>query len=380
MRHWIAAVGAWLALVAVWLLPPEPRAPRVPDARAPEVVRYDALKRQARRARDVLQRMRWSDSLSALVASSPEHVLVGAPRGWIEGDTLDLLREALASRVDRESRVTVGFFVLATGQMGAPGIPVDTRTTWETYVGSRDGRAYCLRALVTGSGPAVARSFLRSSRRSDLSADLAGVCRLVARYGLPGPDVMRWLTDGGTAFAARTSDGAPRQRPIRPWSRPRAFPLGSRWNAYGLTSVPAEQCLAQEVSGCARVFLDPSVGDDDPGGYLWLARHSPALAVGDRSWRSAFASLDDYVLSDLENRFGRRAFARFWTSEAPVEEAFRTAFGVAPGPWMLSWLGDNTRLSTAGPGLPMKDGLGAALALLLCALVAAMVVRRRSPG
>lgn len=376
LRYWILAVGVWIALIALWLVPPRPRPARSPEIRPQEVVRYDALKREARRTQDVLERTRWSDSLATLATTGPDGVVVGGDPDRIDAATLRRVRDELAAQVDPGSDVTVGFFVLAKKASAGTVVPVDTRSSMETYVGTRGGRAYCLRVLVTGGGGNVVANYLRSVSGAH-ATKLSDVCRLVARYGLPGPDIESWLEDGATTFAAEASAEPPARRRIWPWARDMSFHLGQRWNPYGQPSLYSDQCMASIAEGCGQVFLHPLAGDRDPMDYGWVTRHSPALAIGETSWGSAFGPIDDYVLSDLESQFGRDAFARFWTSDAPVEEAFRTAFGVTPGDWMLDWLGRNVRLSTSGPRLPLRAGVGVVLTLVLCALAVGAVSRRR---
>ncbi len=45
-------------------------------------------------------------------------------------------------------------------------------------------------------------------------------------------------------------------------------------------------------------------------------------------------------MSDLEAEFGRDRFARFWTSDQSVEDAFAAAFDEPIGAWTMRWAQD----------------------------------------
>jgi hypothetical protein len=106
------------------------------------------------------------------------------------------------------------------------------------------------------------------------------------------------------------------------------------------------------------------------------AERSPALAVGDDTGVLGPEAL--LLLADLEADFGPEAFGRFWRSDAPVEMAFRDAFGIDVGPWVLSWVDRIYGTVPAGPRLAGSTTtwpLGLTLALF--AAIAILFSRRR---
>jgi hypothetical protein len=93
-----------------------------------------------------------------------------------------------------------------------------------------------------------------------------------------------------------------------------------------------------------------------------------------------FGVAESFLLSDLESEFGPVRFARFWSSDAPVVEAFREAFGVPAGEWMEGWA--RGYYPEARAGASWGPSLwGAPLLLFVAALLLALrKARRREVG
>ena len=99
-----------------------------------------------------------------------------------------------------------------------------------------------------------------------------------------------------------------------------------RWAQETLTlgSAAGEGCLAGDVGACrASLTLGPTYGESQPllavpeWIHAELGRHQPV--------RPAFAGQDKFWMGDLEAEFGTERFARFWTSDQPVDQAFLEA-------------------------------------------------------
>ena len=86
------------------------------------------------------------------------------------------------------------------------------------------------------------------------------------------------------------------------------------------------------------------------------------------------------VLATAEAMYGSEAFARFWRSDAPVDDAFRAAFGVDLGDWVLARVSERVRITRAGPALSATALLGSLLVLLLSVGVAVVAQRARTSG
>jgi hypothetical protein len=88
------------------------------------------------------------------------------------------------------------------------------------------------------------------------------------------------------------------------------------------------------------------------------------------------------LLADLEDEFGTAAVRGFWTSDEPVERAFRTAFGTDPGSWTRRWLaGYYANAGRAvGPLPALPTTLSVAALLAAAAALAGGVSHRRRLG
>jgi hypothetical protein len=164
---------------------------------------------------------------------------------------------------------------------------------------------------------------------------------------MAGSDVLLWLKRGGTTYARI---GTPRPAGFEVRSKP------ARRGLFGMSGVtfgqplplPLDRCLSGSAAVCADLFLTPADGGrPELRSNVESAERSPALAVGDDTGVLGPEAM--LLLADLEAEFGPEAFGRFWRSEAPVEVAFRDAFGVDVGAWVLSWVDDVFGTVQPGP-------------------------------
>lgn len=366
MKHWLALVGAGLLLVAAWTLPPEPLRVQTTSL-SPEELLVRDLQREAVRVHGAIQRSRWADSLSALlVASAVDGLAVGVPpdpRFTSEGlaEARATFASALADLGPR-SDVVVGLFIQRPDQATVPDAPdpsYSTRT--ETYVGSREGTEFCYE-LVLARARNLTDDFVR------MHADHAPTgCRLYAKYGLAGPGVQGWMESGALEFGRE--DARPEQPPgVRMW--PLEAPVfGLMGSPFSRSDFGADRCLAGRADACENLLTDAAAmgrGTDEQ----YFAANTPATFVERASRWSPFGAYDDYLLADLEREFGAEAFARFWTSQEPLEEAFEGAFGLSLGQWVASWTAEHIGVYEAGPGMWGSVWWGSMLALSMLATIA----------
>jgi hypothetical protein len=66
-------------------------------------------------------------------------------------------------------------------------------------------------------------------------------------------------------------------------------------------------------------------------------------------------------LSGVIRTFGPERFEQFWRSSAPVEIAFRQAFGVSLGSWTASWAQDEWQAALGARWAPRDFRLGTTL-------------------
>lgn len=388
MKHWIGLVAAGLALVALLALPPRAMDSRAELTPTHEEVRARALRTEFRQGWDVLKRMRWADSLASLaVRTAEDGVAVGAPEGTLTSEELATLHANLMEELDEvgplREGVVLGFFAHPVNFATSPDAPRDTRTFEEVYVGRLDGVEYCVRVEAINRHEITGR-FLAGSRWDRIEqdgreySDMLELCRLVARHGLPGEEIMAWLENGAAGFAEDPAETPFRGRMNENWLRDANLPFGfrARLRSSGSQALTMERCHTGTAEACGEVAAAPEITWPATVDAIEVARRSPALTLG-RYNGTPFGSPGDYLISDIERDFGPEAFGRFWRSDADVKTAFQDAFGVSLGEWALGWVQRNFGVRTRGPGLSKSAGLGGLLTLSLFAVLAGAWARRR---
>ena len=384
MKYWFGIVAAGLALVAVWSLPPAPLESHWAVELSYEEARSRALSAELRRAHFTLQRRRWVDSLAAaVVAGGTDEVALLFPTGSqlvaeaVTG-TQARISAAEATLEGRRSDVALGFVYQYLDHAAHPGVRIGSRSTRETYVGIRDGVDYCFRVH------AVSRRNLEQAVLDDMRVqsswriDHLGPCLLYGRYGAPGSDIVRWLESGGIDFALGQTE------PYLVVNYRLIQPLDHRFSRRGVFGVSYfngseepiyTRCIAGVAEACARVFLTPGQVSEVVASRQEIARQAGVLSTGGRQ---SFSGQGPFILADLEREFGAEKFQRFWTSDAPVDQAFEAAFGIEAGTWMVHWLETFMVVQEPGPGLPQSSSSGGLLTIALFAGIAFLRNRRRN--
>ena len=400
MRHWIGVTVAGMALLAVWRLPLDSFPTRGADLRPAEHVRHEALAKEFRETGEILRRVLWSDSLSALtvreardgvVVTSGRVTATDAQRMELTDQLERLVRSEIAqlpARVD----VVFGYAVQRSDHGRLPDMAGAGRTRTETYAGSVDGTDYCMQVRVTSRVQTDLVALLRGddAHGVTLGSGTLGPCRFYLAYGLPGPDVARWLEEGGVGYARSTGVGDGTNGLDFPttddgdWLRTQRFSRSSIFGynmlAHVNRPIEADRCVTGDAGSCAYLFENPAAADPILARQLDVVRQSPAISIGTVSSHFSFMPEEEFLLSDLEAEFGAEAFARFWTSNDELEAAFESAFGIDAGSWTLGWIARSREIEPPGPGLPRSARSGATLAVVLLLGVAYLRSRERSLG
>ena len=108
-----------------------------------------------------------------------------------------------------------------------------------------------------------------------------------------------------------------------------------------------------------------------------VVQESPLLWARFVNGELLVSEFEAYLFDDLEREFGHEAFARFWSSENEVSEAFEEAFGISTGEWMVDWLDRTRGLEHATPALPRHASTGGVLTMLLLLGLAYRAQRQR---
>ncbi len=382
MKVWTGLAALGVMTVAAWMMPPSATVRRAATEMEPEEALARDLRREVRRSHDILQRMRWADSLtSQALATAVDGVAVGGAPRSVQAGTLDSVRvrieDELALAGVEQPKAVVGFFVQPRNHAGLERVPRDTRSASETYMGESGGTAYCYRVLVTRASVSPHNSEIRRYywTEDESFSNLLGGCRIVAQYGLPGPAVRRWLERGALGFADEPAYG-PARRPG--WlGTPRNWPFGRSVPSWA-RDLEMDRCLAGIPEACELVVLDPLTRQGEvEADVLHVIERSPVSGIGRVIFQSPFGSADDYLLGDVAAEFGVQRFADFWTSDRDVPEAFEAAFGVTLGEWVAEWSNAHFARTAAGPAISRAAASGTIMLMTLCALFAGVWARRR---
>ena len=414
MKRAILIVGVSCTVLTLWLVPAEPLPIIGADSRSFSESRLTAERRAANAIRDragrenaLLKRLRLVDSLSArLLSSSTGPVLVDLPPE-AGPEELDMLSEAVRRQVEYLGAGADGMIVgvsYVDVQFGNHPDFQNRGRAWADYFsGTVDGRSFCLVAYPfyrsDPTDPRLRESLatVAEKNRSRLSGvirsltditfagnpdappiDVLGPCSFHWAHGSPGPAIRRWLRDDGMSRLARAPwpGGGYRFPPVS--EHRGAF---GEWNlrnrdftsVYGRESTVGEGCLAGRIDACRRAVLDPRAYVE-PESYPELEEW---ISSGRSRSGEPFGGRERTWMGDLESEFGRDRFARFWTSDQPVEDAFAAAFGEPIGVWTMRWAQERLGVQKAGPS---TDGLSVFLTLatlMACVGIATVTAARR---
>ncbi len=172
-RRWIGLAASGFLILGIWMLPPSAYRTSGPVLTSPEEARAAQLRRELRRARDILVRTRWADSITPLtLTSARDGVAVGGDPRVVDGATLDSVRvrvgEELA-RVGSTGRAVVGVFI----QPRHFAAPRDTTpTSWGPVVWWHDTGCRAQRSWPGSNGG----PWSSPRNRSTILRDRSGAC------------------------------------------------------------------------------------------------------------------------------------------------------------------------------------------------------------
>ncbi len=263
-------------------------------------------------------------------------------------------------------------------------VPADT---WSRSFTQSSGN---LHLLPTGASErCVSISGAPGLPRNIATRDWVGPCGFYAVYGVPGPNIDRWLKSGAWIYGLRWRGVVPNRGYGEYGNRwyvegaPWGESAGMRVRAY--LSTEGFSCLAGNGPACRTLVLDPR--NSDYGGQYWSGLRAFRDAV--RLDESSVWSRPNYLtyvgllgpqmpslLSDMAIALGPDKFTRFWKSDLPPADAFRAASGQEIEVWTQGWMRARYGEFERGPGVSLGSAaLGVLLALL--ALGGASVTWRR---
>jgi hypothetical protein len=373
LRRWLLLAFGGMAVLALWGLPPRSSEDwlewfYVDRSRpvTPERMAYRDVNDAFDRLGTTFQRFAWADSVEALAESArAEGVSIlaqlpdSAPPGS-EGKLREGIREQLLALEVDEPLVTVGNLVVSSTAGLHPLDPHPTWTgRWELFVDRGDGTSHCVlvepQSERAWSVRRAVDGLLWRGPDSSRTPNPLGPCAFHGEYGNPGDGIFAWLRSGGYPLAGGLAGY---------WARIDTLPnffavkrLGSR-RIYGL-SPKAESCVKGKLEICRDLFLTGRgySSSNRLSPYPWdlsflEPQHRP-VAFQSRGYEVGFAGHGTRLLFDLEEEFGSERFARFWSSDQDVEEAFQAAFGLPAEEWLFRWAHARWGHLEVGPGIPL---------------------------
>lgn len=264
----------------------------------------------------------------------------------------------------RDSSIRVVVFITADSGVTTRAGYI-TFGTWYALPGGTDGRT-CLVVI-----PASARQD-GGAARSPL-----GPCAFFAAFGMPGPDISRWLRSLDYIVTDEADWTASRSLPS-PNDADVAWVLETaRWpdirqdiSRIGLT-LAGTGCAAGRLDHCRTVLAEP------PWSLLRRQKTGAMQSIVEKPW---WSDRDErsWFLADLVRLMGRERFARFWRSPLPRDSAFAAAMGMPIEQWTHRWLAETRPDIQIGPAIrPLSVLLGLAVAALLVGGGAYYTTRRQ---
>jgi hypothetical protein len=312
-----------------------------------------------RRADLAYREMSRMDSLMPLLPAAPDVTVQLSPA--VRPDTRDTVFANVARELVAmgEPRARIGIFLVDNAYGHRPGVPFSrARPEREMYAGVDSAGAYCAVVHSAPVGRTIGMVISNSRVSASAGASMLGPCAFTGRYGAPGAEISRWLSDGAYRLAEHRSAvlqpgvGDPtHERELTVWSEDDRALRG---------------CIGGRDDLCVNALLMPTGAAHvrDGPAVLQLDHRFPPGANDSRA-----------MLDHLEQEFGSSRFEAFWTSDADVPTAFAGAFGIGAGDWVHEW--GRSRYGDRALG-PRVDAVTLLLsALLVVGLIAVVVLTER---
>jgi hypothetical protein len=336
------------------------------------------------RSVDQLRILQLRDSLApvAMARGAPAMAIDAAFDQESRGLLASLVAEARDRQAEGAKIPATVFFILDTvsavrghlrGKRTRGALAVD-------YVLPTDSSHRCL--VIARAHPVTTRRLYEAELRSRISRErLLGPCAYFESFGAPGRSVRRWLDDRGWQFAQRSVLSEP---PIRWLDGTPDTSYRSRIDLEYVMGVSGRSCAGGRDEACMEALLSPSPRDDRRAALrLEEGIVSPGFfnpfVHGDNSWFAGswpLGSREWTLLSDMARSLGPERFEQFWTSDLPIEQAFRTAAGFSAATWTREWIETTYHPQATGPSLP-AGATGFAALLLIVSLGLTIIAARR---
>ena len=272
-------------------------------------------------------------------------------------DALDTAWRALGLGV---TKVDVGVILVDRGLM----------RRWEQALGIRTGEPSAIYVLPDSLAPTTCVAIVvappgtgrpRPGFLESLAPGWLGPCAFLARFGIPGARVGRWLMARSYDLAALPEWGkavaATRRDPLS-----EVAVRGSwYWTAIYFMPHNAISCLAGRPVGCRDAIRAGDDAAEPPDGSL--------VIESDLRWRFDRQGIvgAPHLLSAVLREAGAIRFEEFWHTELPVDSALTVALAHPVGVWTADWELRHASRPHLGPA-PQAKELCLSAALILFSL------------
>lgn len=371
----LGVLAAMVACLALWsLLGSTPGVDRMRRRSGPEKsaeqALTDSLVRLGRQVGTAALLDRADSALKRQPAGADQAVIL---LGTVTAATR--VAESLFVSVPRRADPAVPTRLVLLGLSLAESLPRGTLYTFAVLPSATSGER-CTVVHTPSPGDTILDRYYAEEWRRQPWGGAVGACWYLSEFGPPGPGVRAWLD-------SRYWDVASGLPPYRRFFEPRkdasesgsmlARVFGDLRGLFYRESVMLEACANRRPELCEAAFLrTPYRPGQLPAGVVGRWQALRYAGQGNGAWmfqvpQYATGSLLALLLDDL----GPTRFAEFWTSTAPVGEAFASVAGMSLGEWYRSQL--RRQLKDAGYPDPRRTPFWpSAIGILALALGASL--------
>lgn len=207
------------------------------------------------------------------------------------------------------------------------------------------------------------------------AASWFGPCAFEARFGIPGPQVRRWLENRRFDVAMNPDwiEGEARPDLLFPWLALTGRSQDWYWTRQYLVPPATSGCAAGRPDACVATLRAGDREPRDPSSGV-IARSDARYMLGEG------ITGGEYFLGAVLRTGGAGKFRDFWRTTLPIDSALTLALGTPAGEWTAAW---QSKVTTPPRFGPQPRGMTFVTAFLLAAIAVGVVcwnVRRREVG
>lgn len=330
-------LAAMVACLALWsLLGPTPGRDRTPRRSGPEKAAEQALRDSTVRLGRQVGTAALLDRVDSALMNQPG----GANQTVVNFGALTpaaRVAESLFTSIPRRADPAVRMRLVLLDRASVERTHLGTLTSFAVLPGERAG-GICTVVYTPASRDTILDRYYAEDWRRLPWNGAVGPCWYLAEFGPPGPEIRAWLDSrywdvAGGIPPHRRFFASPGEVQESGSMLNRVF--GDLRGLFYRESVALEACADRRQKLCEAAFLQtPYPPGQFPSGVAGSGRALVSFGMGNGAWmfempRYSTASLLALMVDDL----GPTRFTEFWTSTAPVAQAFAATAGMSLGDW-----------------------------------------------